>query len=144
MAQDSGFVICSATYTYRFCRILHKEERRGRATFKDWWLRACAQFIRTTADRTALGFTKPLEASRIFFLTALFIYLLQHIAYPKALEYRVLVFSRIERSEAEGNNSEIFQKFCSSDLPISLNTRTLVYNNKRTNYATNYFALFIT
>ena len=26
------FRICSANYTYRFCRILYKEERRGRAT----------------------------------------------------------------------------------------------------------------
>ena len=61
---------------------------------------------------------------------ALFIYLLPHIVYPKALEYRVLVFRRIERSEVEGQNSEMFQKSRSSDLSLSipLNTRTLVHN----------------
>ena len=51
--------------------------------------------------------TKPLEASRILFVTALFIYLLPHIVYPKALEYRVLVFRRIERLAVKGENSEM-------------------------------------
>ena len=81
-------------------------------------------------------------------VTALFIYLLPHIVYPKALEYGILAFRRIERSEVEGQNSEMFQKCCSSDLPLSipLNTRTLVYNKScspqaSTNYATNYFPL---
>ena len=81
-------------------------------------------------------------------VTALFIYLLPHIVYPKALEYGILAFRRIERSEVEGQNSEMFQKCCSSDLPLSipLNTRTLVCNKScspqaSTNYATNYFPL---
>ena len=95
------------------------------------------------------------NASRVLFVTmnlhvvtALFIYLLPHIVYPKALEYGILAFRRIERSEVEGQNSEMFQKCCSSDLPLSipLNTRTLVYNKScspqaSTNYATNYFPL---
>ena len=82
-------------------------------------------------------------------VTALFIHLLPHIVYPKALEYGILAFRRIERSEVEGQNSEMFQKCCSSDLPLSipLNTRTLVYNmpcspQASTNYATNYFPLY--
>ena len=58
--------------------------------------------------------TKPLEASRILFVTVLFIYLLPHFTYHKALIYRVLVFSRIGKSKAERRNSEIFQKFRSS------------------------------
>ena len=56
----------------------------------------------------------------------------------------------LEESEVEGQNSEIFQKCRSSDLPLSipLNTRTLVYNKPCspqacTNYATNYFPLII-
>ena len=73
-------------------------------------------------------------------VTALFIYLLPHIVYPKALEYGILAFRRIERSEVEGQNSEMFQKCRSSDLPLSipLNTRTLAYNKPCSNYATNY------
>ena len=79
-----------------------------------------------------------------------FLPFLPHIFYPKSLKFRVLVSGRIKRSAVEGQNGEMFQKF---DLPLSipLNTRTLVYNkpcspqactinNKRTNYATNYFA----
>ena len=102
---------------------------------------------------TRTSFTN--KASRILFVTmnfhvvtALFIYLLPHIVYPKALEYGILAFRRIERSEVEGQNSEMFQKCCSSDLPLSipLNTRTLLYNKScspqaSTNYATNYFPL---
>ena len=132
LEQDSGFLICSAVYTYRFCKILYKEERRGSATFKGRWLWARAQFIRTTTDRTALHFTN--KASRILFVIALFIYLLSHIAYPEALEYRVLVFRRIGISEAEGWNSKIFQKFSFSDFPLlifqccCIQELTLVYN----------------
>ena len=82
-------------------------------------------------------------------VTALFIHLLPHIVYPKALEYAILAFRRIERSEVEGQNSAMFQKCCSSDLPLSipLNTRTLAYKKPcspqaSTNYATNYFPLY--
>ena len=57
-------------------------------------------------------------------------------------------FLHLEESEVEGQNSEMFQKCCSSDLPLSipLNTRTLLYNKScspqaSTNYATNYFPL---
>ena len=96
LAQHSGFVICSANYTYRLCRILCKEERRGRATFKGRWLWERPKSIRTRADRTASSFTN--KASRIF-VTAFFIYLLPHITYPRALQYRVLVFSRSRKSE---------------------------------------------
>ena len=82
-------------------------------------------------------------------VTALFIYLLPHIVYPKALEYGILAFRRIERSEVEGQNSEMFQKCCSSDLPLSipLNTRTPAYDKPcspqaSTNYTINYFSLY--
>ena len=57
-------------------------------------------------------------------------------------------FLHLEESKVEGQNSEMFQKCCSSDLPLSipLNTRTLLYNKScspqaSTNYATNYFPL---
>ena len=52
LGQDSGFVVCSANYTYWFCRTLHKEKRRGIATFKGRWLWDRTQLIRTRADRT--------------------------------------------------------------------------------------------
>ena len=57
---------------------------------------------------------------KILFVTALLIYLLPHIIYSKALEYRVLVFRIIERSKVKGQNGEMFQKFLSSDLPLPI------------------------
>ena len=91
LTQDSGFVFFSANYTYRFWRILYKEERKGRTTrvrsskveqgsvVEQGLLQGRARiggytrakFIRTRVHRTALSLTN--KASRILFVTALFI-----------------------------------------------------------------------
>ena len=114
MAQDSCFVP-QITLTHSAESYTRRKEEVEQHSRIDDYKRMVSSQEQGPTERPHKHYkkTKTLEASRVLFVTAL-IYLLPHIAYPKALEYKVLY---LEESKDRERKVRIAKCFMNSAFP---------------------------